>query len=143
MKKLINEFKEFAFRGNVLDMAVGIMIGGAITNIVSSLVNDILMPVISLFTGRIDFSALKLVLGTKEHSATINYGSFLTFVLNFILMAVCIFFVLKAIVAFKKPKEENPKATRKCPYCFGEVHDEATKCMHCGSFIDIDSNKAE
>ena len=132
MKKLINEFKEFAFRGNVLDMAIGIMIGGAITAIVTSLVGDIFMPVIGLIVGKIDFSGLAVTIG----DATIAYGNFITAVINFFLMALCVFFVLKILVKMKKPKKEEPKKeARKCPYCFGEVHDEATKCMHCGSDI--------
>jgi len=132
MKKLFNEFKEFAFKGNVLDMAVGIMIGGAITAIVTSLVNDIFMPLLGLILGKIDFSGLSVTVG----DAVINYGLFITAVINFLLMAICIFFVLKGIVAVKNIKKTEPaevKEPRKCPYCFGEVHDEATRCMHCGS----------
>lgn len=133
MKKLINEFKNFAFKGNVLDMAVGIMIGGAITNIVTSLVNDILMPAISIFTGKIDFTSLSFKLGEGETAAVIKYGNFITYVINFLLMAICIFFVLKILVKLKKP--EQKKEVRKCPYCFGEIHDDATRCPHCTSSL--------
>lgn len=139
MKKLIKEFKDFAFRGNVLDMAVGIMIGGAISKIVSSLVSDIIMPVISLATGRIDFSKMQIVLGEGDYAATINYGNFITLVLDFLLMAICIFFVLKALVAFKKPAPPA-KPARKCPYCFGEIDDKATRCPHCTSELPAQEN---
>lgn len=134
MKKLIEEFKSFAFKGNVLDMAVGIMIGGAITSIVSSLVNDILMPVISIFTGKIDFTNLVFKLGTGDMSATIKYGNFITYIINFLLMALCIFIVLKIIVKLKKP--EVKKEARKCPYCYGEIHDDAVRCPHCTSELE-------
>ena len=138
MKKLFNEFKEFAFRGNVLDMAIGIMIGGAITAIVTSLVNDIFMPALGLLVGKIDFTKLSVTIG----DSTIAYGNFITAVIDFLLVAICIFLVLKLLVKMKKPApKEEPKEPRKCPYCFGEVHDEATKCMHCGS--DLPANEAK
>ena len=138
MKKLFNEFKEFAFRGNVLDMAIGIMIGGAITAIVTSLVNDIFMPALGLLVGKIDFTKLSVTIG----DATIAYGNFITAVIDFLLVAICIFLVLKLLVKMKKPApKEEPKEPRKCPYCFGEVHDEATKCMHCGSDLPADETK--
>ena len=140
MKKLFNEFKEFAFKGNVLDMAVGIMIGGAISNIVSSLVKDIFMPVISLITGGIDFTNMFISLDGNAYktlaeaqeagAATVNYGTFITYIIDFLIMAVCVFLVLKLLVKLKKPAPAK-KEPRKCPYCFGEIHDDATKCPHC------------
>ena len=133
MKKLFNEFKEFAFRGNVLDMAIGIMIGGAITAIVTSLVEDIFMPVISIFTGKIDFSTLAIQIGSGDFAAKIYYGKFITAIINFLLIALCVFFVLKLLVKMKKP--EVKVDPRKCPYCFGDIHEEATRCMHCGAEV--------
>ena len=133
MKKLFEEFKEFAFGGNLLDMAVGVMIGTAIKDIVTSLVNDVLMPLISIFVGRVDFSALALRLGTGDHAATIKYGVFLTYLVNFIFMALCIFIALKIIVKLKKTEDKKP---RKCPYCCTEIADEATRCPHCTSLLE-------
>ena len=143
MKKFIKEFKEFAFRGNMLDMAIGVMIGGAIANIVSSIVNDILMPLVGLLTGGFDLNNLFLSLDGNTYltleaaknagAATLNYGTFLTYVVDFLIMALCIFLVLKLIMSLKLKKVEEPKEPRKCPYCFGEVHDDATRCPHCTS----------
>lgn len=144
MKKFISEFKEFAFRGNMLDMAIGVMIGGAIAKIVASIVDDIIMPLIGLLTGGFSMENLFVSLdgGTyatleaakEAGAATLNYGMFLTYVVDFLIMALCIFLVLKLIMKLKRPKEEEPKPEpRHCPYCFGEVHDDATRCPHCTS----------
>ena len=97
MKALIKEFKEFISRGNVMDMAVGVIIGGAFTAIVNSLVNDMLMPLLSLLTGGFDFSGLCIALGEGEDAATINYGSFISAIINFLLIALVIFLIIKAI----------------------------------------------
>lgn len=142
MKKIINEFKAFALKGNVLDMAVGVMIGAAFGKIVSSLVSDIFMPVIGLLTGGINLSGLFFALDGQAYASmdaakaagvgTINYGAFIQTVIDFFLMAVCIFMVVKAINRFMPKKPEPPKP-RLCPYCFGEIKDEATRCPHCTS----------
>ena len=95
MSKFLNEFKQFAMRGNVLDMAVGVIIGGAFTAIVNSLVNDMLMPLLSLLTGGFDFSGLCIALGEGENAATINYGSFISAIINFLLIALVIFLIIK------------------------------------------------
>ena len=132
MKKLWNEFKKFAFKGNVIDMAVGVMIGGAFGKIVSSVVNDLFMPLISLLTGRINFSSLGVKLSDAEDAAVFAYGNFLQTVIDFLLMALCIFLFVRLINRFKKP--EAPKAApRLCPYCKMEIHAEATRCPHCTS----------
>ena len=94
-KSFVSEFKTFISRGNVMDLAVGVIIGGAFQTIVSSLVNDIVMPIISLITGGIDFSAWKIQLGVGENAASINYGNFITAVINFLLMALVIFCFIK------------------------------------------------
>ncbi|MGX8702254.1 large-conductance mechanosensitive channel protein MscL [Caproiciproducens sp.] len=113
MKKLISEFKEFAMRGNVMDMAVGVVIGGAFGKIVSSLVTDIIMPVLSLVTGRINLTALAVTIPTAIGSAkpiAITYGNFLQAVLDFIAIAFSIFLVIKASNRLKRKKEEAPPA---------------------------------
>lgn len=117
MKKFLSEFKEFAMKGNVLDMAIGVVIGASFSSIVSSLVNDIFMPLIAVLTGDVQFSELKLVLkGTGDNAVTINYGSFIQNIVNFLIVALCLFLVVKTINKFKfslvheKQKEkEEPK----------------------------------
>ena len=117
MNKFLKEFKEFISRGNVMDMAVGIIIGGAFTSIVSSLVEDIINPILGIFGG-MNFDRLSLTL-TKE--ATLNYGKFLTSVINFIIMAVIVFLIMKTMNAFTEKfgpkKEEKAPDTKECPYC--------------------------
>ena len=129
------EFKEFAFKGNVIDMAVGVMIGGAFGNIVTSVVNDLLMPLVSVLTGGVDFSGLGIKLSEGEDAAVFAYGNFIQTVINFIIIAVCIFAFVKFVNKLKKPAEA-PKPARKCPYCFGEIADEATRCPHCTSDLE-------
>lgn len=147
MKKFVKEFKEFAFRGNVLDMAIGMMIGAAIGNIVSSIVNDLIMPLVGLLTGGFDMQNLFVALDGNSYAtlaaaqeagaATLNYGVFLTYVVDFLIMALCIFLVLKLVLKLKrKPEEEPAKAPRLCPYCFSEVHDDAVRCPHCTSELE-------
>ena len=113
MKKFLEEFKAFAMRGNVLDMAVGVVIGGAFGKITTSLVNDIIMPLISMLTGGIDFSSWKWVLKAAQGDAAevaVNFGNFIAVVLDFIIIALAIFCMLKAINKLHKKKEEAPAA---------------------------------
>ncbi len=135
MKALMKEFKEFISRGNVIDMAVGVIIGGAFTTIVNSLVNDIIMPLLSLLTKGFDITSLCLVLGEGEGAATLNYGAFLSNIINFLLIAIVIFFVIKSINIFRKKKEEPAPAatTKECPFCKEKIAIEATRCPHCTS----------
>ncbi len=134
--KILKEFKEFISRGNVMDMAVGIIIGGAFTGIVNSLVNDIINPLIGMIGGT-DLTGYALVL---KDDATLNYGSFLTAIINFLIMAVVVFIMIKTINTMskaltRKKKEEEPAAptTKVCPFCKSEVNIEATRCPHCTS----------
>ncbi len=137
MKKLLNEFKEFALRGNVMDLAVGVIIGAAFQAIINSLVNDVISPLIGLFANT-DLSYLAVKVGEVE----IRYGAFLTAILNFILMAVIIFFLVKGMNALanvgSKKKEEAPAAptTKICPYCKSEIALDATRCPHCTSTLE-------
>lgn len=141
-KGFITEFKEFISRGNVMDLAVGVIIGGAFQSIVNSLVNDIVMPVISLITGGIDFSAWKIILSEGENAASVNYGNFITAVINFLLMALVIFcfvkFMNRIAEMTKKPEQPAEPAaptTKICPYCKSEIAIEATRCPHCTSDV--------
>ena len=138
MKALIKEFKEFISRGNVMDMAVGVIIGCAFTAIVNSLVNDMLMPLLSLLTGGFDFSGLCIALGEGENAATINYGSFISAIINFLLIALVIFLIIKAInkVSRKKKEEAAAPTTKECPYCKEQIVIDATRCPHCTSELE-------
>ena len=144
MKGMLNDFKEFAMRGNVVDMAVGIIIGGAFGKIVSSLVADIIMPPIGLLVGGIDFSNLFISL-SGTHATTlaeaqaqnipvIAYGVFINTVINFLIQAWAIFMVIKFANKLKAEKPAEPaQPPRLCPYCFSEVNEKATRCPHCTS----------
>ena len=139
MKKFFEEFKKFISRGTVMDMAVGVIIGGAFTAIVNSLVNDIFMPLLSLITGGFDIAGMSVSFGVGENAATLNYGAFLSAVINFLLIALVIFCIIKAMNTAKdkmiRKAEEEPKAptTKKCPYCMSEIDIQATRCPHCTS----------
>jgi len=135
---MITEFKQFAMRGNVVDMAVGIIIGGAFGKIVSSLVNDVIMPPIGLLLGNVDFSQLAITLTEKTAEAeavTIKYGVFINTILDFIIVAFAIFIVIKQMNRLKK-KEEAPAAvptSKECPQCFTVIPIKAVRCPHCTS----------
>ena len=144
MSGLIKEFRDFAMRGNVMDMAVGVIIGGAFGKIVASLVSDILMPPIGYMLGGVDFSNLFINLGgapaatlaeaQANNIPVIAYGSFINNIINFIIQAWAIFIVIKAINRMTPQKPEAPaKEPRLCPRCFGEVDERATRCPHCTS----------
>lgn len=141
MKGFIEEFKKFIMRGNVIDMAVGVIIGGAFTSIVNSLNTDIISPLLALFGG-VDFTYLKLVMGTGEEPPTLLYGNFITAVINFLITAFVIFCLIKAInllgEKFAKKEEEVPVAptTKQCPYCMSEIAIEATRCPNCTSHLE-------
>jgi large conductance mechanosensitive channel len=147
MAKIVDEFKTFIMRGNVMDMAVGVIIGSAFTNIVNSLVSDIIMPVITLVTGRINFTDLMISLDGNHYTSlaaaqeaaapVIAYGNFIQLVVQFLLTAFIIFMVIKGMNALHKPKEEPaPEPTTKiCPFCKSEIHKDAVKCPHCASEV--------
>lgn len=130
----VKEFKEFISKGNVIDLAVGVIIGGAFTGIVTSLNEDIITPLLGVFGG-VDFSNLKITLGTSETSPILTYGSFLTAVINFLITAFVVFCLVKAInnVSKKVIHEKEEVTTKKCPYCKSEIPVEATRCPHCTS----------
>lgn len=148
---MLKEFKEFAMKGNVMDMAIGVIIGGAFQKIVTSLVNDIIMPAIAVFTGKVDFSDLVFTIG----NSSIKYGSFITTIVDFLIIAFSIFIAIRIITKlndrtkenmekmaknnkfFKnKKKKEEPKpepTTKVCPYCLSEINIKASRCPHCTS----------
>ena len=132
-KGLIGEFKEFIARGNVMDMAVGVVMGGAFGSIVTSLVDDIIGPIIGVLTGGIDFSSW----GIKVGEANIAIGGLIQAVINFLIVSLCIFAMVKAFNKAKsmtaKPEEEAAPVTKICPFCKSEINIEATRCPHCTS----------
>lgn len=148
---MLNEFKAFAMRGNVVDMAVGIIIGAAFGSIVGTFVSDIIMPPIGLLLGNVDFSNLFFVLkeGTTAGpyatvaaakaagAVTLNYGIFLNTVVNFFIVAFAMFMLIRGINALKKQEEAKPvaAATKECPHCLSVVPVKATRCAHCTSTL--------
>jgi large conductance mechanosensitive channel len=150
---MIKEFKEFAVKGNVVDMAVGIIIGGAFGTIVKSLVADVIMPPIGMMLGNVDFSQLFLVLNRGDApgpfdtideaqaagAVTINYGLFFNAVISFVIVAFAVFLLIKAMNRLKREEEapaEEP-TTRDCPHCFSTIPVKATRCPHCTSDLNL------
>ncbi len=134
----LKEFKEFAAKGNVVDMAVGVIIGTAFGKIVTSLVNDLLMPPIGILIGGIDFSNLAITLkNDPEGKATVllKYGSFISTVIDFLIIAFVIFLVVKTINKLKRPESPPPPATKECPRCCTLIPQKATRCPNCTSEI--------
>lgn len=138
-KGFIAEFKAFILRGNVLDMAVGVIIGGAFTAIVTSLNQDILTPLLGLIGGT-DFTHLMYALGEGEEAPVLMYGNFITAVLNFLITAFVIFLLIKMINGitnkFSQKEEPATPTTKKCPYCKSSIDIEATRCPHCTSQLE-------
>jgi large conductance mechanosensitive channel len=154
---MLKEFKEFALRGNAVDMAVGIVIGGAFGTIVKSLVDDVLMPPIGLLLGGADFSNFFAVLneGSKPGpfsslaeaqeagAVTLNYGLFVNAVISFLIVAFALFMVVKAMNRLHKKEEVAAEPTTKtCPYCQSEIPVKATRCPLCTSALDVEPNEA-
>jgi len=150
-KGMVAEFKEFIMRGNVMDMAIGVIIGGAFGTIINSLVSDILMPLISLATGGINFENWFISLDGSKYAtlaeaqeagaATLNFGVFINAIIYFIIIAFCIFMMVKAINKMNRKPEEPEAAptTKVCPFCKSEVPIEATRCPHCTSELPAES----
>jgi len=140
---MIKEFKEFAMRGNVLDMAVGIIIGAAFGQIVTSFVQDVLMPPVGRLLGHVDFSNLFVNLSGTHYStiaaakaagaATLNYGLFLNTIINFLIVAFAVFLLVRQVNRLAPKPAPAPAATRDCPYCLSAIPLKATRCAHCTS----------
>ncbi|MBQ8057813.1 MAG: large conductance mechanosensitive channel protein MscL [Ruminococcus sp.] len=165
MKKFFSEFKDFIMRGNVVDLAVAVIVGGAFQAIVTSFINDLIMPFIGLVTGGINFAdqfivlkvpegvdlatveAAKTAADATELGATVwAYGAFITAVINFVVMAFVVFLLVKAInkaQSLGNKKEEAAPTTKKCPFCCSEIDIKATRCPHCTSVIPEEEEKSE
>ena len=126
---MLKEFKEFAMRGNVLDLAVAVIIGGAFGKIITSLVNDVLMPLIGLVMGGINFSELSITVG----AAVIKYGAFIQSIIDFLLVAFVIFMIVRSMNRMKKPEPVVAPTTKECPHCFTTIPLKATRCPNCTS----------
>lgn len=134
---MFKEFKEFISKGNIMDLAVGIIIGSAFTAIVNSVVGDILTPLLGLLIGGINFGGLSVRIG----DAVITYGNFIQNIIVFLLTALAVFFMMKGINSIRnigKKKEEGTKApdTKKCPFCMSDINIKATRCPHCTSVLE-------
>jgi large conductance mechanosensitive channel len=133
---MLNEFKEFAMKGNVIDMAVGIIIGGAFGKIVTSFVNDVIMPPIGMLMGKVDFSDLAIELKAKTVDApavVLKYGLFINTVIDFTIVAFAIFVVIKQMNRLKRLEPPKESATKDCPKCCSAIPVKATRCPHCTS----------
>ena len=145
MRKIWKEFKEFAIKGNAIDLAVGVIIGAAFTGIINSLVKDIIMPPLSLLTGGLDFSNKFMILraakdgsmnfntpadAAKAGAITLNYGNFITLAINFLIVAGAVFLIVRAINRLKQPKHAEP-IIKDCPACAMAIPIKATRCPHC------------
>ena len=150
MKKMMNEFKQFAIKGNMIDLAVGMIIGTSFNKIVSSLVNDMIMPLLGIFTGKIDFAKLYIALDGNTYesltaaeeagAACFRYGAFLAGLLDFVIMAFIVFLFVRGInklrEANKEPEAPKAPTTKVCPFCKSEISLEATRCPHCTSELE-------
>ena len=134
---MLKEFREFAMRGNVLDMAIGVVIGGAFGKIVTSMVNDIIMPPLGMILGKVDFSNLNVTLQEaidKTPAVAINYGAFINTIIDFVIVAFCIFMVIKQVNRFtKKPQPPAEPMTKPCAFCQTDIPIKATRCPNCTS----------
>ena len=126
---MLKEFREFAMRGNVMDLAIAVIIGGAFGKIITSLVNDVLMPLIGLVLGGINFSEQAIVVG----AAVVKWGAFVQSIIDFLIVAFVIFMVVRTLNRFKKPEPVVAPTTKDCPYCFTAIPIQATRCPNCTS----------
>ena len=146
MKDFLNDFKAFAFKGNMMDLAIGMIIGAAFTALVNSVVNNLFMPVLSVFTGGIDFSNLYLPLSTGSKDAfmagadiataraagsVLPYGTFITDLIQFLILAFVVFLMVRALAKMKEEEVAEAPATKECQFCKTEIHIDAVKCPNC------------
>lgn len=142
---MLKEFKEFAVKGNVVDMAVGVIIGGAFGKIVTSFVSDMMMPPLGLLLGKVDFSNLYLSLSGKHYAtlesaraagaSTINYGLFINTIIDFVIVAFAMFILVKQLNRMKRQESAPPPPARECPFCMSAIALKATRCPHCTSEV--------
>ncbi len=147
MKDFLKEFKEFAVKGNMIDLAVGMIVGSAFTALVKSVVDDLFMPLLSIFTGKLDFNNMFLPLAGQEtkvyaeaveQGAVFGYGKFITQVISFVIMAFVVFLFVKAMNKLRKEEASapEPETTKECPYCKSTINIDATRCPNCTSKLE-------
>ncbi|MDR1087966.1 MAG: large conductance mechanosensitive channel protein MscL [Coriobacteriales bacterium] len=137
MKKLLKDFKDFVNRGNVMDLAVAVVMGAAFTAIINAVVGDLVTPLISFITFGVDFSSLGLTVGEGNDAAVLKYGSLIQSILNFLITALVIFFLIKGINALsRKPVLGQAPPTMSCPYCSTQIPDSAVRCPNCTTILD-------
>jgi len=137
--KLAKEFKEFIERGNVIDLAIAVVMGGAFNTIVSSLVNDVIMPALSLLTFGYDFASLAVQIGTGDHAAQLTYGNLIAAIIHFLLIALVIFLMIKGYNHLTNNNIGVQPATKTCPYCQSAIDEAATRCPNCTTVLDPDA----
>ncbi|MCL2883035.1 MAG: large conductance mechanosensitive channel protein MscL [Coriobacteriia bacterium] len=137
--KLAREFKEFIERGNVIDLAIAVVMGGAFNTIISSLVNDVIMPTLSLLTFGYDFTALAIQIGTGDHAAQLTYGNLIAAIIHFVLIALVIFLLIKGYNHLTNKSIGIKPATKSCPYCHSPINEAATRCPNCTTVLDPDA----
>ncbi|HHT97269.1 MAG TPA: large conductance mechanosensitive channel protein MscL [Clostridiales bacterium] len=148
---MLKEFKKFALKGSMIDLSIGIIIGGAFNTLVNSLVNDIFMPILSIFTNKINFNNLfisldgvkyeTLAAAQEAEAATINYGLFISGIINFVIMAFVVFLIVRWVNKLQKPEPKVEATTKKCPHCLSDIDIKATKCAFCTSDVAIEEKK--
>jgi large conductance mechanosensitive channel len=137
--KIVKEFKDFVSRGNVMDLAVAVVMGAAFTTIINSLVADLITPLLSLLSGGYDFSQLSLTIGSGEHAAKFSYGSFIAAIINFLAISLVIFFMVKLINKFlrrKQAKDAEDAPKKPCPYCAEDIPEAAVRCPSCTTILE-------
>ncbi|MDR2196416.1 MAG: large conductance mechanosensitive channel protein MscL [Coriobacteriales bacterium] len=134
--KIMREFRDFVSRGNVMDLAVAVIMGAAFTAIINSLVTDIITPILSLVTGGYDFSKLMIQIGSGDHAAQLTYGSFIAAVINFLSLSLVVFFFVKALNKISSRRKEEAPATKSCPYCTQDIPEAAVRCPACTTVLD-------
>lgn len=148
MSGFLKDFKDFVAKGNVMDMAVGVIIGGAFSAIVGSLVKDILTPILSAITGSVKFEDIKVTLGSWQNAPTLNVGNFINAVINFLMVALVIFIIIRQIqkVSNRFKKEEaavEDPSIKTCPYCLSTIPTDATRCPYCTSKLEGYANQLD
>lgn len=144
---MLKEFKEFAMRGNVIDLAIGVIIGGAFGNLTTSLVNDVIMPPVGLLLGKVDFTNLYINLSSEKYASlaqakeagavTINYGLFINTVIDFLIIALVVFLLVRQVNRLQKPATEpTPPNQKECPFCLSDIPVKATRCPYCTSQLE-------
>jgi large conductance mechanosensitive channel len=135
--KLLDEFKKFIAKGNVVELAVAVVMGAAFNAIVTSVVNDLITPILAIFTGGIDYSHLSITIGSGPDAAQLTYGNLIAAVIHFLVVALVCFLTIKAYNGSKEKTEKEAKPARKCPYCESVITEKTVRCPQCTTILDV------